>query len=290
MGKAKAKSSVRVIVMPALLVGLMALSHGCAHQDHALEERVRTLEVALGDVRRTERSIGVRIEDLENRLMVLRDELETRQTLLYRDRWSDSAAPELPTVRLQPEREREPHDHAPGSFGEPFVYHQLDGLGRLVSEGSAESEPDRAEAAVSRERRTPRAPQGASRREQQRAAREYREALELTKQGQYDEAMQRFERFIERYPTHTLADNAAYWYAECLYAQQMFLEAIQAFQRVIQDYPNGNKVPDAMLKTGLCYQNLNQMDQARRVLAQVKALYPHSPAAQVAKERAPLIR
>ena len=60
---------------------------------------------------------------------------------------------------------------------------------------------------------------------------------------------------------------------------------VQFFQRVVRDYPTGNKVPDAMLKTGLCYQNLGDLAQARQILVQVAEIYPGTRVAELALVR-----
>src|SRR4029079_4664910 len=58
------------------------------------------------------------------------------------------------------------------------------------------------------------------------------------------------------------------------YAQKDFQHALVEFRATIETYPRGNKVPDALLKVGYCYQSLGQADKAKAVLEQVVNLYP----------------
>ena len=57
------------------------------------------------------------------------------------------------------------------------------------------------------------------------------------------------------------------------------------FRNVIETYPRGNKVPDALLKVGYCYQALGQTDKARAVLEQVMNLFPKTEPASLAAKR-----
>lgn len=305
-----------------LLLGAVPGGAGCAHTHDALEQRLTTLEGQLEELKRGDRSVAVRLEDVENRLLLLRDELDTRKTVLYRDRyapapartfepapvpayepvpaWGGAPAPSydpspLPTVKLTPP-EPPPAAARPVS-AEPFAYDQLDSYGYRVSGDGLVTTPgpgglDDAPVAVLAADPVALADPGPtfSPAEERRAASEYRKAYELVQKSRFPQAQKQLEAFVTRWPTHQLADNALYWLGETLYAQKKYLEALQAFQRVIRDYPDGNKVPDAMLKTGLCYQNLGEPTQARKVLLQVAEIYPGSGAAGIALERARSLR
>ena len=50
-------------------------------------------------------------------------------------------------------------------------------------------------------------------------------------------------------------------------------------------YPGGNKVPDALLKLGLCYQGLNNPKGAEKTLRQLVDAYPQSTAAQIGRQK-----
>ncbi|MGH2901134.1 MAG: tol-pal system protein YbgF, partial [Solirubrobacteraceae bacterium] len=117
------------------------------------------------------------------------------------------------------------------------------------------------------------------------AAGDYRAAVDLVKGGKRDEAVAALRAFIARYPHHDYADNAQYWLGEAFYAEKDYARALVEFRRVIEVYPRGNKVPDALLKVGYCYQSLHQTEKARAVLEQVVNLYPKSEPATLAAKR-----
>lgn len=115
----------------------------------------------------------------------------------------------------------------------------------------------------------------------------YREGMDALRMKQYGEAKTAFERLLREAPEDGLADNALYWLGESNYDQGKYRDALGLFQDVLRRYPLGNKVPDAMVKVGLCFQNLGNRAQARQILEQVLAIYPESPAAAVAASRLP---
>ena len=117
------------------------------------------------------------------------------------------------------------------------------------------------------------------------AAIDYRAAVELVKASKFDDAVAALRAFIARYPRHDYADNAQYWLGEAFYAQKDYARALVEFRRVVEVYPRGNKVPDALLKVGYCYQALGQGEKARAVLEQVVNNYPKSEPATLAARR-----
>ncbi len=117
------------------------------------------------------------------------------------------------------------------------------------------------------------------------AAAEYRAAVELVKAGKHDEAVAALRAFIKAYPNHDYADNAQYWLGESFYAQKDYQHALLEFRATIETYPSGNKVPDALLKVGYCYQALGQTEKAHAVLEQVVNLYPKTEPAALASKR-----
>ncbi|MEO8700988.1 MAG: tol-pal system protein YbgF [Kofleriaceae bacterium] len=117
------------------------------------------------------------------------------------------------------------------------------------------------------------------------AANDYRAAVELVKSGDHDKSVAALRAFLGKYPRHDYADNAQYWLGEAFYAHKDYKEALVEFRNVIETYPRGNKVPDALLKVGYCYQALGQTDKARAVLEQVVNLYPKTEPALLAAKR-----
>ncbi len=114
---------------------------------------------------------------------------------------------------------------------------------------------------------------------------DYRAAIDLVKAARYGDALGALRAFLAHHPRHDYADNAQYWIGEVFYAQRDYPHAVAEFRRVIEVYPRGNKVPDALLKVGFCYQAMGQGDKARTVLEQLVHLYPMSESAALAAKR-----
>jgi len=110
----------------------------------------------------------------------------------------------------------------------------------------------------------------------------YQVAFELLKEERYDMAAASFKEFLTAFPGSELVDNAQYWLAESYYASNDFEQALTDFQVVIDDHPRSSKVPDALLKMGLCNYNLQRWDEARLTLTRVQQEYAETTAARLA--------
>lgn len=91
--------------------------------------------------------------------------------------------------------------------------------------------------------------------------------------------------FIKDFPDHKLADNAMYWLGECSYTTGHYEQAAKIFKTLVQMYPKGQKVPDALLKTGYSYISIDDVSQANDYFKQVITRYPFSPAADKAQKK-----
>ncbi|MFW6241721.1 MAG: tol-pal system protein YbgF, partial [Thermodesulfobacteriota bacterium] len=113
----------------------------------------------------------------------------------------------------------------------------------------------------------------------------YRKARAFYEGGDFERARAGFEAFVERFPDHSLSDNARYWIGESYYAQEQYREAGVHFRRVLVEHPNGNKVPDAFFKLGLCFHRRGDAEAARTHWEQLVQRYPRSRAAGLARRR-----
>lgn len=113
----------------------------------------------------------------------------------------------------------------------------------------------------------------------------YQAALELLKEGRYDDARSGFQQFLSVYPQSNRADNAQYWFAETYYVTREYAEALPEFQQVVDQFPRSQKVPDALLKIGFCSYELGRWDEARAALSQVTSEYTDKTAARLAEQR-----
>ncbi len=113
----------------------------------------------------------------------------------------------------------------------------------------------------------------------------YRDAHQKLKNGQVQEALKDFSRFLVQYPNSPLAGNAQYWMGECYYVTRQFNSAIGEFERVLKLYSDSEKVPAALLKIGYSQLELKDTPKAKGTFRQLVRLYPRSPEAAKAYAR-----
>ena len=101
----------------------------------------------------------------------------------------------------------------------------------------------------------------------------------------FQDAYNAFNEYIEKYPKGNLAGNARFWLGDSLYNQGEYELAILEYQKVIADYPNHPKSPAALLKQGLAFEKLKDLDTAKLVYYKLEADYPKSDEAATAQKR-----
>lgn len=280
---------------------------GCGGGIAELRQEVRELRARVDEVSRTGTAARTRLDNVENRLLLIQDELETDRLAARRPAPVAASAPvtdvpSLPVVRIVPPADRtrkaaaEPASRdtedddayappravasreAAPALGDNYA--TIDEQGRVVGSragrGPAPADVTRPAPTRAKAHRT------LEPTDDSEALAEYKAAFDLYEQGRRTEAMKDFAAFVAAHPRHPYADNAQYWIGECLYDARDYEGAKREFQRVVADHPDGNKVPDAMVKVGLCEQMLRRFDEARRMFDTVMITYPDSPAAGVA--------
>ena len=106
---------------------------------------------------------------------------------------------------------------------------------------------------------------------------QYKQAFGLLEEARHEEAHDAFSRFIDANPDHSLAQNAAYWRAESLYARQLYPDAAKAYALNLRQYPEGRKAPDNMVKLGLALLKLGRTEEACRTFSQLDRKFPDPP-------------
>ena len=258
-------------------------------------------QVKLDELHRTVASLRAQnveqrrqIEELENQVFVLGDKVESREVTAAR------AAPvNLPKITLSPGKSAAASDdNQSASFsygddsdveyvGEAAKSSKSRPLLRVVGSGTDVS--TQVELAGTPTRVTA-IGEGDARRVSVRNSDGtplllYKQSLDHLKATRHADAAAGFREFLRRYPHHDYSDNAQYWLAECYDDLQDFVTAVREFRRVVDDFPQGNKVPDAFLKTGLGYLLLGNEAAGRSTLAELQKSYPTHPAASVAAAR-----
>lgn len=292
------------------------MSGGCATASKPAAARVGEQEQAMVELRAKNAGYVRKIEELENRIFILEDQLDSRKLAAEQKAPAILPARTLRAGARETGKSRDAKTAAGARVTAPapeesavetsiVAEHAVDYTGEAAETGSVPPPAtdgrrpmlrlSSTSASVPRERLRvveAAAPEpGGDARDSSatRTAPEslggYRRALDTLRAGHPDVALAAFKRFLDGNPQHDYADNAQYWIGECLYDQQQFRAAERAFRTVVERYPHGNKVPDAMLKLGFTLQSLGDEAQGRAVLESLARAFPKHEAARLASER-----
>jgi tol-pal system protein YbgF len=114
---------------------------------------------------------------------------------------------------------------------------------------------------------------------------DYQAAFELLKEGDYETARNSFITFIELYQDSEFIDDAKYWLAETYYAQRAYVKALKEFKSIQILFPDSGKIPETILKSGFCYFELGDFEQAKQILILVTNQYPDTSVARLAVQK-----
>jgi tol-pal system protein YbgF len=279
----------------AIVLASAALAAACGHappKQAELDDLHRTVE----SLRVQNAAYAKQVEELENRLFILNDRLDSQKVSEQR-----VETPTLPTVTLHPTPEPEPVSASefvttPAGTeleGEPEVEYVGDAAKSSAHRPVLRLHGEGTELSISREE--PRQNAGVrvlregtpkpARDESPEAVALYKRSFEALRAGRHQDAIRGFREFLRTYPGHDLADNSQYWLGECYYDRKDFSAAVREFRMVIERYPGGNKVPDALLKVGFSYLALGSVEAGRQTLSQLERSYPRHEAATLAASK-----
>ena len=111
----------------------------------------------------------------------------------------------------------------------------------------------------------------------------YRTGTEKLRAKQLDAAILTFYDLITTYPDHPLRESAQFLVADILYTQKDYRGALGEFEALVSALPRGEKVPDALVKIGLCERDLGDVERAKRTWERVVGDYPSTAAARQAR-------
>lgn len=111
----------------------------------------------------------------------------------------------------------------------------------------------------------------------------YRTGVEQLRSQATDAAVLTFYDLIATYPESPLRESAQYLVADVFFGQKDWRGALAEFEALVAAVPRGEKVPDALLKVGLCQKNLGDVARARRTWERVVREHPTSTAARQAR-------
>ncbi len=260
-----------------LLMGVMALA-GCATQGDmygldarlaAVEQQNASLQKRLEKFDRVQTATDQKLRDQTAVLYATLDKVQEDVRLLSGrlDETEYLLKKQLNAVRKS------------GTGGEPSggaIEERLSDLQRRVR---------RIEQYLSLEAGTPGAAAAAPRKRTLSQNELYLKAKQAFDAGDYAGARAAFQDFLKRFPRAKNADNAQFWIGETYYREKWYEKAILEYQKVIEKYPKGNKVPASLLKQGLAFYNIGDKANARLILNELIAKYPHSREAKIAKKK-----
>ncbi|UCG78243.1 MAG: tol-pal system protein YbgF [Nitrospirota bacterium] len=113
----------------------------------------------------------------------------------------------------------------------------------------------------------------------------YELAHEYLKSNNQDKARDTFSEFLEKYPDHDLADNSRFWIGETFYREKDYENAIIEYQKLVKNFPDSPKLPGALYKQALSFENIGDKKAAGVVLQLILQKFPKSPEADRAKKK-----
>lgn len=107
--------------------------------------------------------------------------------------------------------------------------------------------------------------------------------MDLTR-GNYDLAVEGFKNYLVRHPVGAHLPEVHYYLGECYYASERHLEAVGEFQYVVREFPESRLVPAAYLKSGFCYDRLEERNLAERAFRELVEKHPDTEEAEQARD------
>ncbi len=113
----------------------------------------------------------------------------------------------------------------------------------------------------------------------------YNAAFAQYNREDFSGAIDMFEGFIKKYPSHRYVPNAHYWVGNSYFALKEYEKAIKTETIILTTYPESRKVPDALLLIGSSHKKLGNTEDARERWATLINRFPNSDSARKANER-----
>jgi len=111
----------------------------------------------------------------------------------------------------------------------------------------------------------------------------YESALNSFYQQSHEDAIEKFSRLLEQFPSHTLTSNCYYWLGEAQYGFGDYVTALASFNRVLT-FQRSLKKDNALLMLGKTYLALQRSTDARAMFNRLLSEYPASDAVTKAQE------
>lgn len=235
----------------------------CAPSAQDLE--LRRLAKAVHMLETQQSQAEARLSELSSQMIVMQD---GRQEPVATDTRMPYGTPPLQVVHLEPEPSPvpgAPHDPPrpePEPDEEPTVQIVSDAAGDLHA-----------------------TPIGRQARQKEHAQAEFHRALATFQDGHAAQAFDEFAAYVRAFPNTPEADDARFWMGECKFETRAFRDAIVHFDSVRRRAAPSGKAIEALLKIGLSYERLHELDRANASFAELVRRYPQTPSAELAQAR-----
>jgi tol-pal system protein YbgF len=103
--------------------------------------------------------------------------------------------------------------------------------------------------------------------------------------GRYELAIQEFQEYLQDYGDTDLASNAQFYVGDSYYIQKKYSEAVEQFNKCLERYPNGSKLAVAQLHKAYALVALGQTQAGERELRSLIKRFPSSHEAELARQR-----
>jgi len=113
----------------------------------------------------------------------------------------------------------------------------------------------------------------------------YREGIDLYREGQASQAIEKFRQFVRRSGKSDLSDNAQYWIGESYYNLQDYNRAILELNEVLLKYPQGDQVPGALLALATAFADSGDKIDARLILQKLMSDHPATEEAKLGQKQ-----
>lgn len=118
----------------------------------------------------------------------------------------------------------------------------------------------------------------------------YKQALNQYKAKKYGEAYKNFELALAQNPQGDQAAETLFFMGESLYAQGEYDLAILDYQKVISNHADHQRTPTALLKQGMSFEKLTDLETAKIIYKKLIAEYPDSSEAEAAQQQLSLLQ
>lgn len=277
--------------------GAVPLNPAAIGNSGAVEDQLRQVMAMLDQIRQTQRSLELRLEQLEGASggttgSIYEPQSQTPQSQApYEQSETNSfdfaqyESREL--AQLSAEQDVSVYrDYEPQTVSQPQVLGTLSGTQAQEAQGyqaqglgqgqavSSSLLPETVESAALDTATLPAAANASTTSSDGSAETLYQGGYESLLGRRFGDAEGSFKMFVDRHRDHPLASDAHYWLGETYYVQGDYKQAAQSFLKGYRDYPDGRKAPDTLFKLALSLQQLEQTSQACSTFAEVAKKYP----------------